>query len=251
MLVKSLKTILIITVFSAPSFAQNYDAIFERANLLYEQKNYDSAKSDYFMLYSRGMISKELFLNLGNSFFKLDSLPSAILYYEKGLKIAPGNQDLMHNLQFCNTLLKDKNSIKKSIFINDLILSFLGKSPNYWAISSIILLLLVCILFFFYWITVEISYKRIYFYSLVFTLLLFFFTIFLSAISKAKIEDSNYAIIFSPVAKVMTAPSVNSSTTYQLHEGSKAKITDESEQWYEISFNERKGWIEKKYLKKI
>ena len=82
-------------------------------------------------------------------------------------------------------------------------------------------------------------------------LLLFFFTIFLSAISKAKVKDSNYAIIFSPVAKVMTAPSVNSSTTYQLHEGSKAKITGESDQWYEISFNERKGWIEKKYLKKI
>ena len=44
---------------------------------------------------------------------------------------------------------------------------------------------------------------------------------------------------------------VNSSTTYQLHEGSKAKITGESDQWYEISFNEQKGWIEKKYLKKI
>ena len=97
----------------------------------------------------------------------------------------------------------------------------------------------------FYWISNEYSYKRIYFYSLVLTLLLFFFTIFLSAISKAKVKDSNYAIIFSPVAKVMTAPSVNSSTTYQLHEGSKAKITGESDQWYEISFNERKGWIEK------
>ena len=251
MLVKSLKTIFFILALSFSAFAQNYDAIFEKANSLYLQKYYDSAKSNYFMLYSSGMISKELFLNLGNSFFKLDSLPSAVLFYEKGLKIAPGDGDLMHNLQFCNTLLKDKNSIKKSIFINDLILSFLGKSPNYWAISSIILLLLVCILFFFYWISNENSHKRIYFYSLVLTLLFFFFTIFLSAISKSKVKDSNYAIIFSPVAKVMTAPSVNSSTTYQLHEGSKAKITGESDQWYEISFNERKGWIEKKYLKKI
>ena len=80
----------------------------------------------------------------------------------------------MHNLQFCNTLLKDKNSIKKSIFINDLILSFLGKSPNYWAISSIILLVLVCILFFFIGFLMKIH-KRIYFYSLVLTLLFFFY----------------------------------------------------------------------------
>ena len=113
MLVKSLKAILIFFVFSSNTIAQNYDDIFERANSLYEQKSYDSAKSNYFMLYSNGMISKELFLNLGNSFFKLDSLPSAILFYEKGLKIAPGNEDLMHNLQFCNTLLKDKNSINR------------------------------------------------------------------------------------------------------------------------------------------
>ena len=251
MLVKILKAILIIFVFSTNTFALNNDTIFNRANSFYDQKIYDSAKSDYLVLYNSGMISKELFLNLGNCFFKMDSLPSAILFYEKGLKIAPGQKDLMHNLHFCNTLLKDKNTIKKSIFINDLILSFLGKSPNYWAFSSIILLLFVCILFFFYWISNENSYKRIYFYSLLLTLLLFFFTIFLSAISKGKVKDSNYAIIFSPFAKVMTAPSENSSTTYQLHEGSKVKITGESDLWFEISFNERKGWIEKKYLKKI
>ena len=167
------------------------------------------------------------------------------------MKLAPGNKDLLHNLQFCNTLLKDKNSVNKSIFLNDLVLSFLGKSPNYWAYSSIFLLVISCVLFLFYWIISNIQHKRIYFYSLILSLLIFTFTIFLSAISKAKVKDSNYAIIFSPVAKVMTAPSVNSSTTYQLHEGSKARITGESDQWYEISFNERKGWIEKKYLKKI
>jgi uncharacterized protein YgiM (DUF1202 family) len=49
----------------------------------------------------------------------------------------------------------------------------------------------------------------------------------------------------------MVEPSESSSTTYQLHEGSKAKITSENENWYEISFNERKGWVKKIYVKKI
>ena len=49
----------------------------------------------------------------------------------------------------------------------------------------------------------------------------------------------------------MVEPSESSSTTYQLHEGSKAKITGENEDWYEISFNDRKGWVKKVYLKKI
>ncbi len=242
---------LFLIIISINNFGQDNYIVFDKANNLYESKRYDSAKINYLKLYNKDLISKELMLNLGNSYFKLDSLPHAILFYEKGLKLAPGNKDLLHNLQFCNSLLKDKNSVNKSIFLNDLVLSFLGKSPNYWAYSSIFLLILSCILFLFYWIISNKLHKRIYFYSLIFSLLIFTFTIFLSAISKSKIKDSNYAIIFSPTVKVMIAPSENSSTTYQLHEGSKAKITDENQQWYEISFNDRKGWVPKKYLKKI
>ena len=65
------------------------------------------------------------------------------------------------------------------------------------------------------------------------------------------VEGRVDGIIFSPTTKVMVEPSLSSSTTYQLHEGSKAKITGENENWYEISFNDRKGWVEKIYLKKI
>ena len=101
------------------SSANNSYEIFDLANSQYESQKYDSAKSNYSLLYQNGIISKELFLNLGNSFFKLDSLPNAILFYEKGLKIAPGDIDLTHNLQYCNTLLKDKNAIKKSILISE------------------------------------------------------------------------------------------------------------------------------------
>ena len=95
------------------------------------------------------------------------------------------------------------------------------------------------------------SFGKIYFYSCTLTLLLLFVTIGLSAISKSKVSESKYGIIFSPTTKVMVEPSESSSTTYQLHEGSKAKITGENEDWYEISFNDRKGWVQKVYLKKI
>ena len=250
MLIKCFKPILLIFAFTNVMGQSSYQ-IFEKANSFYETKLYDSSKTLYLELYHNGMISKELFLNLGNSYFKLDSLPAAILFYEKGLKIAPGNKDLTYNLQFCNTLLKDKNSIKKSILINELILSFLGKSPNYWAYSSIIVMFITCLLFTFYWITPKSFWKKIYFYSCVLTLLLLIVTIGLSAISKSKVSESKYGIIFSPTTKVMVEPSLSSSTTYQLHEGSKAKITGENEDWYEISFNDRKGWVQKIYLKKI
>jgi len=247
------KQILIVIIYFAPiiTYTQNDYEIFDDGNILYEEKKFEEAKNKYINLYQRGIISKELFLNIGNSYFKMDSLPHAILFYEKGLKIAPGDIDLTHNLQHCNTLLKDKNAIKKSILINELIFSFLGKSPNYWAYSSVILMLSACILFLFYRLSTELKWKKINMYSGILVLTLFGFSLLLSAISKSKINESKYGIVFTPSVKVLVEPSENASTTYLLHEGSKIKVTAENKNWYEISFNEKKGWVKKSHLRKI
>jgi len=247
------KQILIVIIYFAPiiTYTQNDYEIFDDGNILYEEKKFEEAKNKYLNLYQRGIISKELFLNIGNSYFKMDSLPHAILFYEKGLKIAPGDIDLTHNLQHCNTLLKDKNAIKKSILINELIFSFLGKSPNYWAYSSVILMLSACILFLFYRLSTELKWKKINMYSGILVLTLFGFSLLLSAISKSKINESKYGIVFTPSVKVLVEPSENASTTYLLHEGSKIKVTAENKNWYEISFNEKKGWVKKTHLRKI
>jgi uncharacterized protein YgiM (DUF1202 family) len=93
--------------------------------------------------------------------------------------------------------------------------------------------------------------EKINFYSAIVVLVLFGFTVLLSAISKSKINESKYGILFTPSTKVLVEPSESAATTYQLHEGTKAKVTDENDNWYEISFNEKKGWIQKKHLKKI
>ncbi len=247
------KQILIVIIYFAPiiTYTQNDYEIFDDGNILYEEKKFEEAKNKYLNLYQRDIISKELFLNIGNSYFKMDSLPHAILFYEKGLKIAPGDIDLTHNLQHCNTLLKDKNAIKKSILINELIFSFLGKSPNYWAYSSVILMLSACILFLFYRLSTELKWKKINMYSGILVLILFGFSLLLSAISKSKINESKYGIVFTPSVKVLVEPSENASTTYLLHEGSKIKVTAENKNWYEISFNEKKGWVKKTHLRKI
>ena len=113
------------------------------------------------------------------------------------------------------------------------------------------MMFILCLLFLFYWLTNERFWKKLFFYSTTVTFLILCITIALSAISKSKVSDSKYGIIYSPITKVMVEPSESSSTTYQLHEGSKAKITSENENWYEISLNERKGWVKKIYVNKI
>tara|TARA_Y100001978_G_scaffold157984_1_gene143574 strand:- start:447 stop:1199 length:753 start_codon:yes stop_codon:yes gene_type:complete len=224
---------------------------FEKGNSFYTSQEFDSALIAYKKVLKSKMISKELYLNLGNTFFKLDSIPQAILFYEKGIKLAPGDADLSYNLQYCNKLIKDKNPIKKSVLLNELIFSFLGKSPNYWAYSSIILLGLVCVMFAFFRLSVDSKWKKINFYSGIIVLILFGITVLLSSISKSKINETKYGIVIKNSIKVRTEPSENASTAFLLHEGSKAKVTAEINEWIEISFNEKKGWIRTNALERI
>ena len=135
--------------------------------------------------------------------------------------------------------------------LNELIFSFLGKSPNYWAYSSIILLGLVCVMFAFFRLSIDSKWKKINFYSAIIVLILFGITVLLSSISKSKINETKYGIVIKNSIKVRTEPSENASTAFLLHEGSKAKVTAEINEWIEISFNEKKGWIRTNALERI
>ncbi len=243
--------ILFLFTLSLNSWSMNADSIFFEGNKFYQENNYEQANLFYKSILDEGYLSKELYLNLGNSYFKLDSIPQAILAYEKGLKIAPANDDLTHNLKQCNRIIKDKNPIKKSILISELIYSFLGKSPNYWANTSLMLMGLLCILILFYKISPELKWQKINFYSAIVVSLLFLFSVGLAWLSKNRIEDTNYGIMFSPSTKILVEPSQNAAAAYLLHEGSKAKIIAENNEWYEISYDKKVGWIKKYHLKKI
>ena len=112
-MVRSLFSILVLFVFTINAWSLNADSSFFEANRLYQENDHEQANLIYKSIVDEGYFSSELYLNLGNSYFKLDSIPQAILYYEKGLKIAPADDDLTHNLKQCNLLIKDKNPIKK------------------------------------------------------------------------------------------------------------------------------------------
>ena len=127
----------------------------------------------------------------------------------------------------------------------------MGKSPNYWAYASVLLMTLTCILILLFKISIEPKWKKINFYTAVFVSILFSITILLAYISKTKMNETKYGIVMETSTKVRTEPSENASTAFLLHEGSKAKVTAEINEWLEISFNDKKGWIKRNSLEKI
>jgi SH3-like domain-containing protein len=50
----------------------------------------------------------------------------------------------------------------------------------------------------------------------------------------------------------MSEPTENSSVSFVLHEGTKVKVLDATELWYEIRFSDGKiGWLQKEFVQTI
>lgn len=225
-------------------------SIFNAGNKAYNDKDYVKADSLYTSIEKEGLYSTELFYNLGNVNYKLDKIPETIYYYEKALKLSPGNEDIIHNLKLANNKIADKNTIKTSSRIEDVLYTYTKTTTNFWANFSVISMIISGILFIIFIFIQQLKTKKIAFYGAIIFLLIGLITIYLAALQHKKLTSKEYGIVFAPSIELKTEPSDNSSTAFILHEGSKVKILNENNAWYEIAFEKGQiAWIPKEALK--
>ena len=225
--------------------------VFNEGNKQYEQRNYEDAINSYKGLCEE-FYSPELFLNLGNSYYKIDDIPNTILYYEKALKLSPGNLNILHNLKLANKRVSDKNIVNDSVRLNDWFFTWVGNAPNYWAYNSVYLFIIGSLLLILYLFSKSRKLKKLTFYTAVISLILGIFSIVFSGFHKSRLMSHEEAVIFKPSIDLMSEPTENSSVSFVLHEGTKVKILDETELWYEIRFGDGKiAWLQKKFVETI
>ena len=109
------KYIFILTIFLLIPLllcAKKYD--LSAANTAYQEQNYQQAEEEYMKLVSEGVKNFELFYNLGNTYFKLNDLGNARLYYEKAAKFEPLNTELNENIAMLMANIKDKEEVNRS-----------------------------------------------------------------------------------------------------------------------------------------
>jgi len=92
--------------------AKEYDLTV--ANNAFQEQNYQKAEEEYMKVANEGVKNFELFYNLGNTYFKLNDLGNARLYYEKAAKFEPMNKELNENIAMLLASIKDKEDIQRS-----------------------------------------------------------------------------------------------------------------------------------------
>jgi tetratricopeptide (TPR) repeat protein len=250
------KTLIIfLLLFFVPVINFGFDSgvKFKEANNFYNIGNYKNAAQIYEELLNEGYREAVVYYNLGNSYFRLNKIPQAILNFERARILDPLDDGTVFNLKLANLKIVDKFEPVPKLFFIEWYENFIDyTNSNTWAFIFLV----------FFWFTFILlsgfalfsaaeTRKKLF----RFTLLALIFSIgsiyFAFKTYNSENERLN-AIIFNPSVYVKSAPDLGATDLFILHEGTKVRILDRVNNWIEIKIeNGNVGWISKDALQII
>jgi len=226
---------------------------FDQANTLYRNGKFQEAATLYEQIIKNGYESPELYFNLGNSAFKLNNIPGAILAYERARRLAPHDEDIAYNLRLANLRIVDKIEPIPQLFLLEWWRGFLSFfTADRWAMLAIILFWGMAILGGVVVMSRSFAVRRVA--GLVSGLCFVLGALaIVSEFQRDRIEHSDaMAIVTSPSVSVKSAPDAASTDLFVLHEGLKVEIMDGLGEWKKVRLADGKvGWLADKSVEGI
>lgn len=234
------------TLFVNAVFSQNTNKDkFYQGNTYFAAGSYKEALQVWTEIYNTGFRSANLEYNIGNAYFKLNNVPSAILFYERAYLLKPADEDINYNLQVARTLIVDRfQEIPELFFVKWYNFVSLFLSTNSWAKISVISFIFFLLLLSLYIYTTRYRFKIIGFWLAVFCIVLSLSSLAFSLRNKSLVYDSHKAIISTPLVNGKSSPDKSGNDLFVLHEGTKVTVEDEVGEWKEIRLSDgNKGWV--------
>ena len=122
--------------------AESYpDSLWNAGVAAYTEGDFASALQDWEDVRATGLMSKELYYNLGNAYFKTGEMAQSILWYERALKLDPSDADIRHNLEYARSLTQDRIEEVPEIFFEQWGHAMCYLLPsNTWAVLCLVFL---------------------------------------------------------------------------------------------------------------
>jgi len=243
--------LLLVSIYFTCLTAQDANETFIQANDAYISKSYDQAIQLYESIYAQDLKSPELFLNLGNAYYQKTEYASAILAYERGLKLSPSDNALLKNLEIASDQL-DSEIVEVPPFI---LVRWWRSISNIFSTSvwAVIQILLVALLAFFvgrYFLKNNdiIKSKNL---KQAFIILPFLVLTFLTGATKANLEKDETAVIMKDTV-LTDGPDERSGEINKLYPGNTVLLLDQIGSWYKVRLaNQSVGWIKEGSMEKI
>ena len=222
------------------------DSLWNAGIAAYTEGNYTQALRDWQDVQATGMMSRELYYNLGNAYFKTGEIAPAILWYERALRLDPSDADVRYNLEFARAQTQDKIDEVPEIFFEQWGHAMCYLLPsNTWAVLSLVFFAATVALVLLYLLGRTSARRRLGFFAAIATFLLAFLGWDFAQWQRTEALRQDMAIVMRPVSSVKSSPSAESAKDlFILHEGTRVKILDNVSGYSNIELADgRQGWI--------
>ena len=243
----TLVALLLLLPFGLQAQSLSYpDSLWKAGVEAYTAGDYAQALKDWQDVQATGLMSQELYYNLGNAYFKDGQIAPAILWYERALRLDPSDADVRYNLEYARALTQDRIEEVPEIFFEQWGHAICYLLPsNTWAVIGLLFLALFvgCVLLFLLGSTS--GRRRLGFFAGIAALLIALLGWDFAQWQRSEARRQDMAIVMRPVSSVKSSPSEGSAKDlFILHEGTRVKILDNVGAYSQIEIADgRQGWI--------
>ncbi len=233
--------------------ASSTDDQYREAVALYKNADYGGAMRIFQKLVDEGYVDFDLYYNLGNTAYKNGDLGVSVVYYERALRLEPGNGDVLHNLNVVRARLRDRvEPIPLLFFVqwwNDLRQAHHPGVFFTWSVIFLCFLAAAAFVFFGYR---QVLLRRFALAAGVLFLACFITALSLYVLRTEELAARRNAVVIPTEIAVRSAPDATGVESFILHEGLKVEILGERDGYYRIRLADGKiGWVEASALVRI
>lgn len=207
---------------------KNYkDGDFKQAAIKFEALAKNNIKNPY------------LFYNIANAYLKANDIGHAILWYERAKILAPNDPDLKFNLEYANTLVKDKK--EDTMNIMDVLFFW----DNLIPLKTIQLTAVFFSFVFFAWASKRVMKKqKILSGTGILLFSLFVLVTAITCVNYYKRSAGQTAVIVQEEVAVRSGMTDSSTKLFSLHAGTMVSVEETKEGYLKILFSKGKvGWV--------
>ncbi|MBK8227930.1 MAG: tetratricopeptide repeat protein [Flavobacteriales bacterium] len=195
--------------------------------------------------------SAGLCLALGNSHYKLGDAARAILWYERGLRLAPNDGDLQMNLDLASEQIRDRIAPSGTTGLGKTWSMLRGNDPDAWARYT----LFACLLLFTALASARLTQGLKRQVALAVSAMAFMAMVACMTIawsSHREVRSRGEAIIMVAKVEALSEPRNGAKQLFVLHRGAKVSVAPDAEGWCTVILpNGATGWVPSTALERI
>ena len=225
--------------------AQDHKVNLDSANAAYARGDFENAITLYESIIQEGYVAAQLYYNLGNAYYKVNEIASAILNFERAKKIDPVDEDIDYNLSLAKLRTVDKIETIPTFFISDITEDLSNKySVDKWATIGGAAIWISMILFAVFVVATSTGLRKLFFWSGLLIMLVGIASMTMAHKKYNSVFELREGIVFSPSIVAQSAPGDNGNDLFVLHEGTKVSVSEEIGDWSKIKLSDGSiGWL--------